>query len=333
MPTPEHIILRELLAHETGWVSGAALARKLGTSRVAVWQHMEKLRAGGFTFEAKRARGYRLAERPPHLHAALVETLLKVRPKHFSLIVLDTIDSTNDEAMRQLAAGRPTPFAVLARRQTKGRGRFGRVWHSDSRDNLYASFAFRPEADPARMQTFTLWMGVNVCELIHNIGGVSPGLKWPNDLLFQGRKAGGMLTEARIDADRIRELVFGLGLNVNSPADAWPRDLGRQAISLAEATGAPIDLNRLAAALVGRVLLAWRTFAEGGHPDTFATLWHRYDLLRGQSIALLEGPRRHTGVVTGIDDEGALMLRGDDGRSHRFRAGEVTIEKPPRPAS
>ena len=106
-------------------------------------------------------------------------------------------DSTNDEALRQLAAGRPTPFAVLARRQTKGRGRFGRTWHSESPDSLYASFAFRPEADPARMQTFTLWMGVNVCELIHNLGGVSPSLKWPNDLLFQGRKAGGMLTEAR----------------------------------------------------------------------------------------------------------------------------------------
>lgn len=333
MPTPEHVILRELLAHEKGWVSGAALARKLGTSRVAVWQHMEKLRAGGFTFEAKRARGYRLAERPRHLHAALVETQLKVRPRNFSLLVLDTVDSTNDEALRQLAAGRPTPFAVLARRQTKGRGRFGRTWHSESRDNLYASFAFRPEADPARMQTFTLWMGVNVCELIRNIGGTSPSIKWPNDLLFNGRKAGGMLTEARIDADRIRELVFGLGLNVNSPAAEWPGDLGRHAISLAEAVGAPVDLNRLAAALIGRVLLAWRTFSEGGHVDAFPELWHRYDLLRGQPVALLEGGRRHAGIVTGIDDEGALVLRGDDGRSQRFRAGEVTLEKPPRTAS
>lgn len=326
MLTAEHVILRELLAREPNWVSGSALAAKLGVTRVAVWQHMEKLRAAGFGFEAQRARGYRLSQRPGSLHAAFIETQLKVRPKAFSLLVLDEIDSTNDEAARQLAAGRPAPFAVLARRQTRGRGRFGRTWHSEANGNLYASFAFRPRVPPERMQTFTLWMGVNVCELLVNFAQVTPALKWPNDLLFDGRKAGGMLTEARVDADQIRDLVFGLGLNVNSPADAWPAELDRRAISLAEVTGTTLDLNRLAAALIGRVLLAYDAFAEGTHVHTFADLWNRYDILRGKSIALLEGGRRHHGTVTGIDDEGALLLR-DGNRTHRFRAGEVTLEK------
>ncbi len=327
MPSHEHVILRELLAHESEWVSGADLAEKLGVSRVAVWQHMEKLRAAGFAFEAQRARGYRLTQRPPTLHAPLIETQLKVRPKQFSLLVLDEIDSTNDEAARQLAAGRPAPFAVLARRQTKGRGRFGRTWHSTDTGNLYASFAFRPRVEPDRMQTFTLWMGVNICELLTNFAQVTPALKWPNDILFSGRKAGGMLTEARVDSDQIRDLVFGLGLNVNTAADAWPADLARRAISLAEVAGAPLDLNRLAAALVGRVLLAYENFVDGEHTKTFATLWHRYDVLRGQAVTLLEGGRRHPGTVTGVDDDGALILRDSQGRNHRFRAGEVTIEK------
>lgn len=326
MPTVEHVILRELLAHEPKWVSGSALAAKLGISRVAIWQHMEKLRAAGFAFEAQRARGYRLTRRPPTLHAPLLETQLKVRPRHFSLLVLDEVDSTNDEAARQLAAGRPAPFAVLARRQTHGRGRFGRTWHSEATDNLYASFAFRPRVAPERMQTFTLWMGVNICELLANFARLAPGLKWPNDLLFAGRKAGGMLTEARVDADQIRDLVFGLGLNVNSPAENWPADLARRAVSLAEVAGAPLDLNRLAAALVGRVLLAYQAFAEGDHVKTFADLWNRYDLLRGKSVTLLEGGRKHHGTVLGVDDEGALVLR-EDHRTHRFRAGEVTLEK------
>jgi BirA family transcriptional regulator, biotin operon repressor / biotin---[acetyl-CoA-carboxylase] ligase len=327
MTTPEHFIIRELLAHEPDWVSGSALAAKLGVSRVAVWQHMEKLRAAGFAFHAQRSRGYRLAARPPTLHPALIETQLKVRPRGFSLLILDETDSTNDEAARQLAAGRAAPFAVLARRQTRGRGRFGRVWHSEQPSNLYASFAFRPRVAPDRMNTFTLWMGVNVCELLANFASLRPGIKWPNDILFDGRKAGGMLTEARIDADQIRDLVFGLGLNVNSPAAGWPADLARRAVSLAEISGAPLDLNRLAAALIGRVLLAYQTFVDGDHVKTFADLWHRYDVLRGKSIALLEGGRRHHGVVTGLDDEGALLLRDERGRTHRFRAGEVTIEK------
>jgi BirA family biotin operon repressor/biotin-[acetyl-CoA-carboxylase] ligase len=327
MPTPDHLILRELLARDPGWVSGAALAAKLGVSRVAIWQHMEKLRAAGFVFAAQRARGYRIVERPTAPHTALIETQLKVRPRGFSLLVVDETDSTNDEASRQLGAGRSTPFAVVARRQTKGRGRLGRAWHSEANGNLYLSVAFRPRVSPERMGAFTLWMGLNVCELLANFAKVSPGLKWPNDILFSGRKAGGILTEARIDSDEIRDLVFGLGLNINSPAGGWPTLLGDRAISLAEVTGAPLDFNRLAAALIGRILLAYTKFVDGDYTQTFADLWHRYDVLRGREIAILEGGRRHAGTVAGLDDEGALLLRDSRGRTTRYRAGEVTIEK------
>ena len=323
----ESLILRELLAAGQGWVSGGAMATKLGVSRVSVWHQMEKLRSQGFEFEAQPARGYRLSKMPPMLHPGLVEAQLKVRRKGFGFEVRETIDSTNDECARLLAAGRPVPFAVFAQRQTKGRGRFGRVWHSESSGNLYSSFAFRPRIAPERMQTFTLWMGVTICELVAKFVPVVPGVKWPNDIVFDGKKAGGMLTEARVDADQIRDLVFGLGLNVNSPPGSWPGDLGRRAVSLAELAGAPLDLNRLTAALIGRVLLAYSRFVDGDHLATFADLWHRYDVLRGRRVALVEGGRRHAGTVLGVDNEGSLLLRDERGRTRRFRAGEVTLEK------
>lgn len=327
MPTPEQVILRELLAREPNWVSGATLAKMLGVTRVSVWQHMEKLRAAGFTFEAKRALGYRIAARPGRLHSTLIGMQLKVHPRHFSFVVLDSVDSTNDEAVRELTAGRPTPFVVLAQRQTQGRGRFGRVWHSEANGNLYASFGFRPRVAPERMGAFTLWMGLNLCEMLANFAQLSPGLKWPNDIVFDGRKAGGILTEARVDSDQIRDLVFGLGLNVNSASTQWPADLARHAVSLAELVGAPLDLNRLTAALIGRVLIAYERFVEGDYVKTFADLWHRYDVLRGKTVTLLEGGRRHTGSVSGLDDDGALLLRDTRGRTQRFRAGEVTFDK------
>src|SRR5690606_41915139 len=115
--------------------------------------------------------------------------------------------------------------------QTRGRGRLGRAWHSEQNGNRSASFAFRPRVAPGRMAVFTLWMGVNICELIANFTTLKPGIKWPNDILFDGRKAGGMLTEARVDADEIRDLIFGLGLNVNAPAGGWPAELSRRAAS------------------------------------------------------------------------------------------------------
>jgi BirA family biotin operon repressor/biotin-[acetyl-CoA-carboxylase] ligase len=323
----ETTILRALIEKENGFVSGSILARSLDMSRVAVWQHMEKMRRHGFEFEAVRARGYRLTKRPGVVYPDLIHAYLAARKISFDLIYNEEVDSTNDEAARQLAAGREAPFIVVATKQTKGRGRFGRVWHSEANGNLYISFAFRPKLEPARMQTFTLWMGVNLCELIANFTRTTPGLKWPNDILFDGRKAGGILTEARIDSDQIRDLVFGLGLNLNSPADDWPAALNKRAISIAEHTNAPLDINKFTAALIGRVLDAYDQFVSGAYQKTFADRWHEYDILRGKPIKLLHGSETISGTASGIDDEGSLIVKTDKGRTERFRAGEVTIEK------
>lgn len=333
MAQTETIILRELLGSEAGPVSGARIARELGISRVAVWLQLQKLIKQGFAFEAARSRGYRMVRTPAQLHPGLVAAYLSGRPRPPHLVCLDSVDSTNSEAERQLAAGSPVPLVILARRQTAGRGRRGRAWHSPAAGNLYCTFVFRPKLEPARLQDFTLWMGLNVCELITNFCKVDPGLKWPNDLLLAGRKAGGMLTEARVDADQIRDLVFGLGLNLNGRSADLPRELLHTATTLAEATGAPVDLNRFAAALIGRVLGAYDLFVEGGYRDKFADLWKRYDVLRGRPVTVVQGTRTVTGTATGIDAEGSLIVRLSSGRTERFRAGEVTLGKPAAPAA
>jgi BirA family transcriptional regulator, biotin operon repressor / biotin---[acetyl-CoA-carboxylase] ligase len=332
MAQTEITILRELLASESGYVSGTKLAKSLGISRVAVWMQLQKLTKQGFTFEAVRSRGYKLTKSPSTLHAALVHAYLSGRPRPPHLICLETVDSTNTEAERQLAAGCAVPLVILAGAQTQGRGRRGRTWHSPAAGNLYSTFVFRPELEPARMQDFTLWMGVNVCELVANFCKIKPGLKWPNDLFVEGRKAGGMLTEARIDADQIRDLVFGLGLNLNGQPEDLPKELQRTATSLAAAIGSPLDLNRFAAALIGRVLSAYNQFVDGGYQEKFAELWLRYDVLRGRTVSVVQGTKTVTGLATGIDHDGSLVVRLNSGRSERFRAGEVTLSKESPPA-
>jgi BirA family transcriptional regulator, biotin operon repressor / biotin---[acetyl-CoA-carboxylase] ligase len=333
MPHTEVTILRELLASESGFVSGNKLAKQLGLSRVAVWMQLQKLTKQGFAFEAARSRGYRLVKFPPQLHHALIQAHLAGRAKTPNLITLERVDSTNTEAERHLAAGSRTPLVILAREQTQGRGRRGRVWHSPPAGNLYGTFVFRPKLEPARLQDFTLWMGLNVCELIANFCSVEPGLKWPNDVLIKGRKAGGMLTEARIDADEVHDLVYGLGLNLNGPATDLPKEVQKSAISLAEAAGAPVDVNRFAAALIGRVLTACNRFVEDDYRDKFAELWARFDVLRGQPVTVTQGDRTVHGTATGIDAEGSLIVRTGGGRTERFRAGEVTLSRDPASAA
>jgi BirA family biotin operon repressor/biotin-[acetyl-CoA-carboxylase] ligase len=325
---PDHVVLQALLeAGEEGVVSGADLARRLGVSRVSVWQYLEKIRDQGFEIESLHARGYRLARRPAFLHPALIEAHRRPGPAEARIHFYDTIGSTNDEAVRLLAAGEPAPLVVISRRQERGRGRLGRAWHSATDGNLYASFAFRPDVEPARMQTFTLWMGVNVCALVAAFCRVVPGIKWPNDLLFEGRKAGGMLTEARMDADRIHDLVFGLGLNLHAPAKGWPPELADRATALADQTAVPLDPNKFAAAFITRVLAAYASFLDGTYQKIFADLWHRFDLLKGRPVTLLQGSREIHGTALGIDDEGSLLLRLPGGHTDRFRAGEVTLAK------
>ena len=326
----EILILQALLdAGDDGYVSGAGLAKTLGVSRVAVWQHLEKLREQGIEILSRRARGYRLGSRPESLHPALIDAHRRPGPDSPCIHFLDTTGSTNDEAARLLAAGGQAPLVVLARRQEKGRGRLGRSWHSAVDGNLYASFAFRPRVAPARMQTFTLWMGVNVCALVASFCRVTPGLKWPNDLLFDGRKAGGMLTEARMDADLIHDLVFGLGLNLRPPAGGWPAEIAHRATAISEHTTLPLDPNKFAAALITRVLDAYERFIDGSYQTGFADLWHRFDVLKNRSVTLLQGDRELRGQAVGIDDEGSLLLRLEDGRTDRFRAGEVTFSRAP----
>jgi BirA family biotin operon repressor/biotin-[acetyl-CoA-carboxylase] ligase len=273
-----------------------------------------------------------MVKSPATLHPALVRAYLSGRPHPPHLVCLDTVDSTNSEAERRLAAGASVPLVILAAGQTAGRGRRGRVWHSPAAGNLYSTFVFRPQLEPARLHDFTLWMGLNICELVANFARIEPGLKWPNDLHVNGRKAGGMLTEARVDADQIRDLVFGLGLNLNGKVADLPRELQRTAISIADATGTPHDLNRFAAALIGRVLGAYDQFLEGSHRDKFAELWKRYDVLRGRPVSVTQGTRTVAGTAMGIDNEGSLIVRLTSGRTERFRAGEVTLSREIAPA-
>ena len=327
MLTREVMILRELLEAKKEFVSGNHIAERLGISRVAIWSHMEKLRSQGFDFEAVRSKGYRLTLRPDSLNEALMRALLPRAAKDLNVVVRDRIDSTNSEAERLLANGQKTPVLVLAREQTEGRGRLGRRWHSPDNGNLYASFAFRPEVSPARLSTFTLWMGVNICECINSFFRIESNIKWPNDIHIEGRKVAGILTEARMDADQTRDVVLGIGLNVNGDTNDWPEDLKAIATSIRQETGSAQDINRFTAALAGRIALAYEQFVSDSHRAELKEKWNAYDALRGLKVSLLQGKDKITGIARGIDVHGALVLERVDGSKLLIRAGEVTIEK------
>jgi BirA family biotin operon repressor/biotin-[acetyl-CoA-carboxylase] ligase len=322
-------ILLAFLEAEGEPVSGDRLAKELGVSRVAIWSRLERLRASGYVFAASTRKGYALRSVPRHLDPALLDAhlrRLKVSPK---VEFLAEVDSTNSEAERRLAVGQEAPFGVLARTQKAGRGRLGRKWHSAPSGNLYLSLAFRPFIPPERLKPFTIWMGLALCAHVEKSLGLKLGLKWPNDLQSpDGRKVAGMLTEARLDADSVRELVFGVGLNLTGASKDFPADLRATAGSLEAALGSPLDLNREAAGVIAALFRAWEQFEEGTWSRSFRKLWSHHDVLAGKSVRVGLRGDPVAGVVDGIDDEGSLILRTGGGRRAIVSSGEVTLRKP-----
>ena len=325
MPDTDVVILKALLEANSSFVSGNTLATELGISRVGVWARLEKLRQEGFGLEAIRHRGYRLTEEPPVINEDLVRAYLELGGTKVELIYRDEADSTSSEAERLLAEGRATPFVVMAQRQTKGRGRLGRQWHSEDEGNLYASFAFRPQLAPSQMQMITLWMGVQICRYINERLALPAQVKWPNDIVSGSRKLCGILAEARVDADHTRDLVFGIGINVNSQCDKWPAEMAAVATSLATLSGKALKINLVAAELVDVVNRAYERYVSGGYTTEIFELWNRCDALRGRVVHGMRGHDEVVGTANGIDEHGNLLLIVQGGQTVRIQAGEVSF--------
>ncbi len=240
------------------------------------------------------------------------------------IFVCEELDSSNAEALRRLRAGAGTPFVVFAKRQTAGRGRGDHRWESPA-GNIYASFAFRPNIAPQGLCNFTTWLGVCVCRMLNETFGVPATVKWPNDIWVDGKKLSGTLTEVETDPQRVRAVVYGIGLNVAGT----PENLSSPAVALADCVpaGTPLSSNAVAARLIETVLDGAERFFAGGIEEDLALLWEKYDGLRNREISAVHGNEAIAGTARGIDGNGNLKIECD-GRICIFSAGDVSLLRP-----
>jgi BirA family biotin operon repressor/biotin-[acetyl-CoA-carboxylase] ligase len=307
---------------DRGWQSGAAIALRLGVSRAAVWKRIERLRARGYAIEAEAGKGYRLVRRSERLLPEVVRRWYEPRLLRGEIVHRDTIDSTNRLAAELARGGAAEGTVVLAEQQTAGRGRLGRTWESPAGVNLYGSIVLRPGVPPVEVPRLTLVAGIAVAEAIAATIAVRPQIKWPNDVLLSGRKVAGVLTELEAEAERVRFVIVGIGVNLNARRGDFPPELAAKATSLALAGGAPVDRAAFTGRLLGAFDELYGEFLRGG----FGALRPRYDAfhcLPGRRVTV-DGRPPLTGTVRGVDDEGALLV--DDGTAvRRVVSGEVTL--------
>jgi len=314
-------VLRQLADGE--FHSGAALARTLAVSRASVWNAVRELEARGLAVYKVHGRGYRLPEALTLLDAAAVARALGPAAQRFALEVVDDATSTNALMLARAAAGAPAGSVIAAEWQSAGRGRRGRAWHTGLGGGLAFSLLWRFAHGAGALAGLSLAVGVALARGLAPVLGARAGLKWPNDIMLEGRKLGGILIEVAGDMLGPGAAVIGVGLNVRlSPGLRLAID--QPAADIASAVDAPVDRNALLAGLLLELDRALAAFAVAG----FAPIrgeWERRHVHQGRIVTvLLPDGSSERGRACGIAEDGALVLETRRG-TQRFRSGEVSV--------
>jgi BirA family biotin operon repressor/biotin-[acetyl-CoA-carboxylase] ligase len=238
------------------------------------------------------------------------------------------IGSTNDAVMAAGRAGKSEGFAVLADRQTAGRGRRGRSWASPAGVGLYTSVLLRPQQPPIRLPLLTLVAGLAVAEAIEEIAGVTTQLKWPNDVLVEGRKVAGILAEMASSDEQGDHVVIGIGINVNHGPQDLPAELFPAATSLFIATGKRLLRGDLAAAIFN-ALERWYEVFHAGRIETILAAGRERSATLGRSVDVLGEQERWQGLAVDLDFDGALLVQEEGGKVRRVIASDVSIRTNP----
>lgn len=312
--TTRQALLQALSAAGGEYISGQQLAGQLGVSRAAVHKAAAALTAQGYALEAVSRRGYRLLGGDPFCAEA-------VGPYPAPVQVYDTLESSNRTAKLLALDGAPHGTLVLTAHQSAGRGRLGRVFESPSGKGVYLSVLLRPAASA---QTATIGAAVAVCRAVQELCGLELGIKWVNDLYYQGKKVCGILTEAGTDLEsgRLEWLVVGIGLNLTSRPEDWPEELRPIAGSLYPGGPAPVSRAALAGAIARELL--------GLCPDFDCLDEYRTRcFVPGHWVTVCTGTESYAAKAVAIDDAGRLIVQREGGRTEALCHGEVSIRPSP----
>ncbi|HPJ31107.1 MAG TPA: biotin--[acetyl-CoA-carboxylase] ligase [Methanothrix sp.] len=308
--------IKRVLLEELGdWISGETLAESLGVSRAAVWKQVQSLRAEGYDIEASK-RGYRLGSVPDLLSEDLVGWGLKTRFVGRTIFIFPSLTSTNAEA-KSIAASAEEGTVIVSEVQTSGRGRMERPWLSPP-GGVWMSIILKPRIHPSLASRVNIAAAVAAARALESLYGLEVRIKWPNDLLVGEKKICGILTEMGAEMDQLEYAVVGIGINANLDPDLLPKEWGATSIS------GELDREVLRAQLIGRVLEEVERACEevDGPFEGLLEEWSLRSGTLGRRVRITTRSGEFEGVAEALEDDGALVVRRDDGDMVRVFAGD-----------
>ncbi len=300
-------------------LSGQQIAERFRVSRSAVWKAINALKDDGYVIDSAPNRGYRLSEQSDLLSPEGIGAFLTHPLK---VITFSSVDSTNSEAKRQISAGLTDPLLLAAECQTAGKGRMGRSFYSPSSTGLYMSLVLHPDTPASEWISITSAAAVAVCLAIEALSGLSPTIKWVNDIYLGDRKICGILTEAITDMENghMKSVIIGIGINLST--HDFPTEISARAASLYfKEEKPPFSRNQLAAAICDHLLNLADELAAG----SWLPLYRSRSYLSGKTVNFWENGIEHRGTVIDIDHRGGLIIDDETGSRHTLSTGEVTV--------
>lgn len=309
---------------EEGHVSGEQLGQRFNISRTAVWKHVNELRRIGYQIDSSPRTGYSFVKSPDLVIPQEIALGLDTGIMGRRFLYQEEVTSTQDIAEEAARKGAEEGVVVISERQTKGRGRKGRLWASPPREGVYFSVILRPNLRPNRIVQIPLLAGVAVCKAIRRVTPLEPRIKWPNDITIGGKKVAGILAEMSCDMDRVDHIVLGIGVNVNTRCSLLPEPTRGIATSLAERCGEYVSRVRLVQSILAEFDALYTAFLASGF-DALREEWKALDSTVGSWVKVSDAEGEIKGKALDIDGEGFLLVRKEYGNVERVISGDVSL--------
>lgn len=312
------------LLRESGtYVSGQELCERFGVSRTAVWKAINQLKKEGYCIEAVQNKGYLLVQEDEVFGQNELESRMQTKWAGRPVTFYSQVNSTNLQAKLDAENGAEQGALVVADMQTAGRGRRGRSWCSPAGTNVYFTLLLKPEYAADKASAVTLVMAMAVAEGIRETCGVEAGIKWPNDIVIDGRKACGILTEMSVERDYIHYVVIGVGVNVG--LQEFAPEVVATATSLQQECGRKVPRAALTANIMKAFEKYYETFLETQDMTGLLEDYNKLLVNRGREVRVLDPKGEFTGISRGINRTGELLVKRSDGTVEPVYAGEVSV--------
>ncbi|MGO4183076.1 biotin--[acetyl-CoA-carboxylase] ligase [Paenibacillus sp. MCAF9] len=306
-------LLLQLFVDKPGeYVSGENISQELGVSRTAIWKHIRKLEAAGYQFEASRRLGYRLLSIPDMLSVEKLENQLQGNIFGQHIHYFETVESTQNLARAAAEEGALEGTLFVAEQQVKGRGRMGRGWISPRGKGIWMSMVLRPSVPIHFAPQLTLLTAVALCRSLKRLTGLPIGIKWPNDLLIEGKKISGILLESAAEDERLRYVIAGIGISVNLEEADYPVELLEKATSLRISGQQKWSREEVIADFLKEWEQLYFLYQEQGF-SPIVTLWEALSVSLGKTVRLTTPQGELVGIPIGLEESGAIRIQLEDG--------------------